>query len=78
MTTHPFGDQVSVTRARCDLGPLVRWVAATPSRVAVTSRGTVAAVLISGTELAELDGLVRPREGAGRGHAEPGSSAGKT
>jgi prevent-host-death family protein len=54
MTSSPFPDQVPLSRARADLGPLVRWVDATRSRVAITSHGRVVAAIISATELAEL------------------------
>lgn len=55
MTARLFNEEVSLSRARADLGPLARWVGVTRSRVALTSRGTVAAVLVSPAELTELD-----------------------
>jgi PHD/YefM family antitoxin component YafN of YafNO toxin-antitoxin module len=55
---HPM-ETVPLTRARADLGPLARWVGSTQSRIALSSRGRVAAILISPVELAELDEAAR-------------------
>ena len=45
--TTPLGDNMSITAARANLGPLVRWVARTQERITITERGCPAAVLIS-------------------------------
>lgn len=62
MTNRPFTEQVCLTRARADLGPLARWVAVTHQRVAITSRGRLVAVLVSADELARLDAPAGTRQ----------------
>jgi len=47
MTNRHSMETIPLTRARADLGPLARWVGSTRSRIALSSRGHVAAILIS-------------------------------
>ncbi|MFD7896935.1 type II toxin-antitoxin system prevent-host-death family antitoxin [Streptomyces sp. NPDC059743] len=48
-------DRISITQARCNLGPLVRWVVSRRVRVTIASRCGAVAVLVSAAELATLD-----------------------
>jgi len=59
MTNHHPMETVPLTQARADLRPLARWVGSTRSRIALSSRGRVAAILISPAELAALDDAAR-------------------
>lgn len=53
-------ETMTVSQARANLGPLVRWCARTGERLLITDRGRPAAVLVSVKELARLDNSAGP------------------
>ena len=68
VTPHP-GGTVSITWARGNLGPLVRWTARTGERTTLTDRSHIVAILVSPKELTALEEAAAHQQ-YGRGGAQ--------